>query len=253
MAKRLIFKLLIISCSASLNICTAQSEFYVSLEPNLMLANREIKSGDNSGNYLSSKNAIGIGLNLGYRKDLGNNFYIAGALQVLNLRNSVGVNLALSGFDSITQSNHRQQNYSMSYINAVGLALSAEHKFDLRPNKYIRIGLGCHVNTGVRKPGAGALVSSTKNIGSANAIPIYQEEFTASGSDIILAGLDLKADYVLKLKRRSFFIGLHYALNPGGKIKGNYTTFPYFLFSHSGTFEIATSYLGLNLGIGLSK
>lgn len=249
----------LIICSIAIHIacvspctCTSQSRFYFSAEPNLMLANRKINPIKGSSNYLSSHNALGFGLNLGFEKDLGNNFYAESSLQLLNLRNSVNVDLLKSGFTNASGSTYdNTQHYSMGYMNAFGIRLTAGHNFNLTPATVIKIGLGFHVHNARFKAGGGMLVTSKNSIGLSQGLPIYEEHLTCS-SNATFGGLDLTTRYVVTIKRKSFGVGFHYAMNPSRKINGSFITFPYFKNSDAGTFELSTNYLGLTLELGFN-
>jgi len=230
---------------------SGQSRLYFSLEPNVMLANRKIMAIDESRNYLTSKNAVGTGFNVGFRKDLGGSFYATAAISVLNLRNSVHIDLVKSGFYTAASEYDKQQSYSMSYINALGGSLAAGYAFKVAPGKTIEASLGLHLYDAKIKAGGGALVPSNKYMGFGSAIPIYKEQLRERTTEAIW-GLDLSVNYTLSHKRRSCMVGLHYAMNPGTYIRGDYITFPNFIVSHSGSFELSTHYLGLTLGLGIN-
>lgn len=244
---------LLIACMLSLNNCLAQSGLFISLEPNLLLANRKITTMDNAPGYLSSKNALGLGVNIGYQKTVGKKLYITGTAQIMNLRNLIVVDFAGSGFDSINKTNYGKQRYSISYLTIFGVSSSIGYQLKVTPGTYFKMGIGGHINGGIVKPGAGAIVTSTKYMGFANAIPVYKEELTTSGSNVILIGFDLTAHYTFQFDRRFIFVGLHYALNPGKKIRGSYTIFPYSTISNTGTFEISKDYVGIDLGVSLGR
>lgn len=241
-----------IICVLYSGVCQGQSKLCLSFEPNLMLGNRKINAADESRDYLSSNNTIGTGLNLGFVTNLRGNFCLMSSVHVFNLRNSVNLDLVKSGFSSSTNSEYdKNQSYSMGYINGIGIALAAGYNFKLPPNKIINAALGFHAHAAKIKPGAGLLVTSANYIGMPSGIPIYEEQLTGSGSRVTLFGMDLAVNYNLIINRKSCFIGLHYATNLGGKIRGKYVTFPNFTVSHSGTFELSTNYLGLTVGFAL--
>jgi hypothetical protein len=217
-----------------------------------MLANRKISSTDESRNYLSSNNALGAGLHVGFQTNLSGNFYVSTSVQMLNLRNSVNVDLVKSGFYNPTNSKYdKNQSYSMGNINAIGISLAAGYNFKLTANKKIRVAAGLHAQAAKLKPGGGLLATSGSYIGTPSGIPIYKEQLNGGRSNATLFGLDLMANYVLTINRTSCFIGLHYAQNLGSNIRGQYVTFPNFSMSDSGAFKLSTNYLGLTIGFAL--
>lgn len=231
-------------CNVSL---FGQQSFFLSIEPNLMLADREITSSRDDI-YFKNKSSLGVGVNFGYQKDLKKNFYYNAYSQALVLRSAVSIDYEGSGFNKLSEIKYSKETFGLDYIMALGLGLSGGYKIDISEKSWVKVGVGGHVNFSGVSSGGGVLVSTQKQ-GNASLASVYSEEINEYKFPYVFCGADVFVNYFFNIGNQTLFSGLHYSYNPGKKIKGNYSSFSDFTFKDSGTFELSKSYVGLNLGI----
>lgn len=222
----------------------AQSNLFIAFEPNYGLGNRKLDKRMND-NYLSSANAMGVGVRAGYEMELDKGFLLSANLQYVSLTQGIVFDFTHAGIPADVL--YGEHNYNLGYYKAIGLAISGGYRLKSGYRHTFDIAAGLHTDVITSKTG------NFIQIGSEPGATLLYQDMPDDRKIRFGWGIDGYFTWNFKISKQRFFAGLHYAMTPGQAITGTFESMPQYPSANSGTYKVSVAYLGLNLGIKLSK
>ncbi len=251
MSKKVVLHFFLLCSGFSFMHASAQKGWFLGLEPNLMLANRSMKKINPEDN-IQGRNAPGIGINVGYRSQIDRHFYVTGTAYFYLLRHTTILDFEKSNQQPQPDDHQFRQTVGLDMAKAIGLEASAGYVVLQGKKSSLSVAAGAHLNLALM----GMVYKSVYSMQQDGVPTSYKYEIDYQGdkgNNPVVFGLDGHLNYNQVLGRRNYIIGLHYSYNPWTRLTGNFAIYKNQNLLNAGTQDMATNYLGLMIGMHLSK
>lgn len=237
-----------------LQSANARNSFVIGLLPNTLISNPVYQPYNRDiPFYIEGRNAAGIGLQLAYQKEIGKNTFVNIGGRVLSLRGRVDVNIEQTGFNDISDIEYTASSGFTDYAYFTGAGINPQIGYNLRlaRKSYVSFIGGFHLDFPIMSPNDR---ESSYNTGKGFHI-VYYDEYANEGLQPFYWGVDATVLYNLKVGQyNALFLGVTANIDPGQGFDGTFVCYPSLPdVKNAGTFSAGKSFVGLVLGIKLSK
>ncbi len=237
----------------SLKLSFGQSSFVIGIEPSTLLNTIDFDPVYDNLN-IDGKRGLCFSLHLAYQKNITKSLFFNVGTRIMFLNSKIDLNLEQNGFNEQSQIYYDDvsDRNTTDYYSGAGVIVQLGYDMSINRKSAFSIVTAIHADIPIVPTTENSIFFNT---GSASSLVYYDNLTSQESYQTVYVGFDLSLRYNLIVsKKLTLFAGPTVSMFPGQLISGWFQVYPSIpAADNHGSFSLNPSYVGLALGMRLSK